>query len=294
MLRARGDLAAALAKYSESLALRRWIAERVGTPQGKRDVSTVLNNLGYVLEARGEWAGALAQYEESLEIRVQLRAEEETPVRLRDVSVSLESIGRILEVRGELAAALARYEESLEIAWGLSASDDPLPMWMDDLGRILTRCRDIEIALGNFARARNHAFARWSLAESEIDGVESPIAWEFLLSHTFPVLHCDVEIGRLDEATQWPDLIERLVEALARAFEDPEVDREEEQLDSTTLFRCAEGMVLVARFRGAKGDAGAEAAVRARAAELRALAEALKSEEDAVEEDEQDDGQAPR
>ena len=71
-------------------------------------------------------------------------------------------------------------------------------------------------------------------------------------------------------------------DSLASAFDDPAVDRAEQQLDSTTLSRCAEGLELVARLRRIQGDgeAGREAADAATA--LREAAGRLKAEEDAA------------
>ena len=72
---ARGDLDAALAKYEESLGIARLLAEELGTPESRRDVSVSLDKVAGIEEARGDLDAALAKYEESLGI-VRLLAEE--------------------------------------------------------------------------------------------------------------------------------------------------------------------------------------------------------------------------
>ena len=63
--------------------------------------------------------------------------------------------------------------------------------------------------------------------------------------------------------------------ALVKAFEDPEVDREEQRLDSTTQFCCADGLELVARLRAMQGDGEAERGAADAATALREAAKRL-------------------
>jgi hypothetical protein len=96
------------------------------------------------------------------------------------------------------------------------------------------------------------------------------------------VLRCELGLQRLDDASESARRIEDLVGALVAAFEDDTVDRAEQQLDSTTLFQCAEGMELVARLRGLEGNEASQREAAASAESLRESAEQLKAEEDAA------------
>ncbi|MFM1823757.1 MAG: hypothetical protein RI967_2023, partial [Planctomycetota bacterium] len=55
-----------------------------------------------------------------------------------------------------------------------------------------------------------------------------------------------------------------------------------EALDSTTLFRCADGMEVVARLRGLQGHGSAEREAVEAANALRESAERFKSDEQAA------------
>ena len=144
------------------------------------------------------------------------------------------------------------------------------------------------IELGEYARVHERAVERWELATAQAEDDETMRAPETLLSHLTPLMLCEIELGKFEDAEESAARVERLVDAIESAFDDSSIDREEEQLDATTLYRCAEGMDLVARLRGAQGDVKAEAASRAHAAEFRKRAEALKAEDDVAEEDESD------
>jgi hypothetical protein len=96
------------------------------------------------------------------------------------------------------------------------------------------------------------------------------------------VLRCELGLQRLDDASESARRIEDLVGVLAAAFEDDTVDRAEQQLDSTTLFRCAEGMELVARLRGLQGNELERRGATEVAKWLHESAEQLKAEKDAA------------
>jgi tetratricopeptide (TPR) repeat protein len=287
ILRARSDWADALERYEESLEIRRRLLAEEETAGRLRAVSVSLNNVGNILEARSEWAGALERYEESLEIRRRLLAEEETADRLRDVSVSLDNVGNILRARGDWAGALERYEESLGIARRLLEEfGEPIPQWISDFQWSLNRVRDVAIEAEAFDRAYDRAVELWNLAQEEYGDDESPRAREYLLSVVNPVFRCELELGRLEDARESARLVEGFVGSLAAAFEDDTVDRAEQGLDSTTLFRCATGIELVARLRDHEGNRAAQTAAAEFESELRASAEQLKSEEDAATDEE--------
>ena len=68
-------------------------------------------------------------------------------------------------------------------------------------------------------------------------------------------------------------MLERFVDALTSAFEDPVIDKNEQRLDSTTLFRCSQAMELIARLRGMQGNSAAEAEAREKASDLLSAAD---------------------
>jgi hypothetical protein len=136
---------------------------------------------------------------------------------------------------------------------------------------------------GAFDRAYDLAVELWNLAQERVGEDESPCAREYMLSVVNPVLQCELELGRLEDARESARLVEGFVGSLAAAFEDDTVDRAEQGLDSTTLFRCAEGMEHVARLRGLQGNEPEQQDAAEVARALRASAEQLKSEEDATE-----------
>jgi hypothetical protein len=139
---------------------------------------------------------------------------------------------------------------------------------------------------GAFDRAYELAVELWNLAQEEYGDDKSPRAREYLLSTALPALRCELELGRLEDARESACLVEGVVGLLIAAFEDGTVDRAEQQLDSTTLFRCAEGMEHVARLRGLQGNEPQRQEASEAAKSLREAAEQLKSEEDAATDEE--------
>ncbi|MFZ9916446.1 MAG: hypothetical protein ACO3IB_14095, partial [Phycisphaerales bacterium] len=191
------------------------------------------------------------------------------------------------QARGDLDAAHAKYMESLEIRRRLLEQfGEPHPQWISDYLWSLHRCRDVAIEAGAFDRAYDLAVELWNHAQQEYGDDESPHAREYLLSHINPAFRCELELGRLEDAAESAHLVEGVVGLLIAAFEDDTVDRAEQQLDSTTLFRCADGMELVARLRGLQGDEPKQQEAAETAKSLREAAEQLKAEEDAATDEE--------
>ena len=48
-----------MARYAENHGIRRALAEELGTPQSRRDLSVSLNNVAGIEQARGDLDGAL-------------------------------------------------------------------------------------------------------------------------------------------------------------------------------------------------------------------------------------------
>jgi exonuclease VII small subunit len=149
---ANGDLAAALSKYEESLAIARRLAQELGTPESHRDVIVGLDNIARIDEANGDLAAALPKYEESLAIARRLAQELGTPESHRDVSIGLNNIAGIERANGDLDAALPKYEESLAIARRL-AEELGTPESHRDVSVSLNDIAGIERANGDLAAA---------------------------------------------------------------------------------------------------------------------------------------------
>jgi hypothetical protein len=66
------EAGSALAKFTESLEIRRRLAENLATPESLRDLSISLDNVAGIEHARGDVFAALAKRSESLDIRRRL------------------------------------------------------------------------------------------------------------------------------------------------------------------------------------------------------------------------------
>jgi predicted ATPase/DNA-binding SARP family transcriptional activator len=108
----QGNYPTARALYEQSLALCRALGDR-------RGIANLLNNLGIMAHFGGEYAAAWALHEESLALRRELGDR-------RGVASSLENLGRAAQSRGQYEQAQALYDESLALAreladqWGIA------------------------------------------------------------------------------------------------------------------------------------------------------------------------------
>jgi tetratricopeptide (TPR) repeat protein len=114
--KAHGDFEKALSHYEESLAIARALAEELGTPESRRDVSIRLNNVGDIAKSKGDLGTALAHYEESLAIRRTLAEELNTPQGRRDLVARLYKLVEIVYPTGDFEKAVAYNREALTIA----------------------------------------------------------------------------------------------------------------------------------------------------------------------------------
>ena len=151
------DAAAAAAK--ESLGVRRGLADALGTPESRHDLSVSLSNVGRVAEARRDWCAAEEAYEESLGVRRGLADALGTPESRHDLSVSLRNVGRVAEARRDLDSAVRAYGEALEIVQELSKIlNDP------EVRRSLAK---LWSDIGWIAYERDDFYgAEWDLSES--------------------------------------------------------------------------------------------------------------------------------
>ena len=159
-----GAYDAASAAAEESLGIRRGLADVLGTPESRRDLSVSLDNVGRVAEARGDWGAAGRAYEESLGIRRGLADVLGTPESRRDLSVSLNNVGRVAQARGDWDAAEQAYEESLGIARDLADSLGT-PESLHDLVISLSNLAGVVEQLGDAERAESLRAERDRIAE---------------------------------------------------------------------------------------------------------------------------------
>src|SRR5262249_11914846 len=116
----------------------------------QRDVSTSLNNIGYVRFVAGDRAGALSAYEESLVIRRRLAAADPGNAGWqRDVSTSLNLGADLRRAAGDRAGALAAYEEGLAIRRKLASSDPDNTEWQRDLSVSLNNVGNVLLSAGD-------------------------------------------------------------------------------------------------------------------------------------------------
>ena len=148
----RGELDRAWERFAETLEIRRRLAEELGTPESRRDVSVSLDRLGGIEAQRGELDRAWERFAETLEIGRRLAEELGTPESRRDVSVSLDRLGGIEAQRGELDRAWERFAEALEIGRRL-AEELGTPESRRDVSVSLDRLGGIEAQRGELDRA---------------------------------------------------------------------------------------------------------------------------------------------
>ena len=159
-----GAYDAASAAAEEFLDLARGLADVLGTPESRRDLSVSLDNVGRVARARGDWDAAGRAYEESLGIRRGLADVLGTPESRRDLSVSLDNVGRVAQARGDWDAAEAAYGESLGIARKLADSLGT-PESLHDLVISLSNLAGVVERLGDAERAESLRAERDRIAE---------------------------------------------------------------------------------------------------------------------------------
>jgi tetratricopeptide (TPR) repeat protein len=154
------DLAYAILQRS------RHLADELGTPEVRRDVSLSLDRVGDVARAQGKLGEAETLYREGLKLRRSLADELRTPEARRDVSVSLDRVGDVARAQGKLGEAETLYREGLDVARSLA----------DELGTPEAR-RDVSVSLD---RVGDVARAQGKLGEAETlyrEGLESARAY---------------------------------------------------------------------------------------------------------------------
>jgi tetratricopeptide (TPR) repeat protein len=121
---ARGDLDAALAKYEESLGIRRALAESLGTPESLRDVSVSLENVAGIEHARGDLDAARTKYEESLGIQRALAESLGTPDAANGVVWTAQLAAGVELALERPGGAIVRLDSLVDLALSLESSRD--------------------------------------------------------------------------------------------------------------------------------------------------------------------------
>ena len=124
------DAAAAAAK--ESLGVRRGLADALGTPESRHDLSVSLRNVGRVAEARRDLDSAVRAYGEALEIVQELSKILNDPEVRRSLAKLWSDIGWIAYERDDFYGAEWDLSESLRVR-----------LELDEELKTLETCRDV-------------------------------------------------------------------------------------------------------------------------------------------------------
>ncbi len=280
---AEDDLESALSLIHEARHLIELTLGADPTTEERRSIALLLQRLGVVSEARNELDDATSYFEQSLEAMHFIAALEATPASLRDLGVANFRLGGVLEAKEDLRGALVRYEESLAIARRLiDQSDHPLAQWSLDMQRYLIRCFSVSLRVMDFERGYGYAVECWNRAVSLAEPDRSPREYATLLFIACNMLRCEMETGRVADASETANSIRDLVNSVLSASSDDSHGSVGGAIGSSALFQCAEGMDLVATLHGAEGNHQAQSLASIRAGELRAAAEELEAEENSA------------
>jgi tetratricopeptide (TPR) repeat protein len=155
VLRAEGNLGAALTSYRDGLAIARKLARQDPTKtlwQG--DLAVNSERIGDVLREQGDLGGALKNYRDSLAIRQKLASQNPSSADWqRDLAISSERIGDVLREQGDLAGALKNYRDSLAIRQKLGSQDSSNVGWQRNLAFSYERIGDVLREQGDLAGA---------------------------------------------------------------------------------------------------------------------------------------------
>jgi tetratricopeptide (TPR) repeat protein len=151
----RGNLAAALASYQASHAIRQRLAEEdPGNISRQYDLSVSHNCIGDVRRMQGDLTAAIASYQASLVIqRRQTKTDPGNAIPLRNLSISYDHIGDMESAQDNLSAALASYEASLAIRQHLSKAYPDNLEWQRDLTISHDKIGDAQKMQGDLAAA---------------------------------------------------------------------------------------------------------------------------------------------
>jgi tetratricopeptide (TPR) repeat protein len=155
VMKAQGNLPAALACFQASLAIEEPIASAdPGNVRGQRDLSMSHERIGDVLNQQGNLKGALAAFQATLAIREQLAVLDPRGAdTLSSLGATQDRIGSVLEKQGNLAGALAAFEASLLLRERLVTAAPNDARWQHDLSVSHNHIGNLLIEQGNLVGA---------------------------------------------------------------------------------------------------------------------------------------------
>ena len=120
-----GDVAVALAKYEESLTVRRQYAEEdPNDPARQSDLAQALATVGDLRLRSGDPAGALSAFQEDRDIKQVLADRDKSNTQLqRELSQTLSSLGYAKYRTGDYPGAIAAYGDGLTIARSIAEAE---------------------------------------------------------------------------------------------------------------------------------------------------------------------------
>jgi len=148
----QGNLAAAIEKMAQALAVRRKLFPPKDYPHGHPDLATSLNNLGFLLGAQQEYGKALPYVEQALAMCQQLYPKERYPQGHADLAKSLNNLGFLLKEQGEHGKALPYVEQALAMYQQLYPKES-YPQGHPHLANILGNLGNLLEAQGDNAKA---------------------------------------------------------------------------------------------------------------------------------------------
>ncbi len=167
ILTRRGNLAAALRTFQDSLAATQRLAKTDPTNrEWQRDLSVSHNRIGDVQRRQGDAPAALSSYQAGLDIRQRLAKTDTTNTEWqRDLSVSQIKIGDVQAAQGDAPAALISYQASLDIRQRLAKTDPTNTGWQRDLSVSHDRIGDVQADQGDAPAALSSYQASLDIAE---------------------------------------------------------------------------------------------------------------------------------
>lgn len=149
----------ALAAFSDSLEIRKTLAESSDAPEAQRDLALSYERIADALLKLGRREKAIEAYRESQAIRERLaRSEPDKPERKADLATSYDRLGKLLD--GQPEEALDAYRKAQELREGLVAADPRNTNWLralaatyDDIGNILLASGQLTDALDHYRKA---------------------------------------------------------------------------------------------------------------------------------------------
>ena len=184
VLRAQGNLAGALQRFRDSLAIREKLAKQ--NPEEalwQHDLSISYSRVGNVLSAQGDLDGALQNHRASLAIVQKLAKQDPANTDWqRNLAVCHNDVGDVLSAQGEVAGALQSYRDSLVIAEKLVKQNPANGLWQRDLSVSYNKVGDMLRAQGDLRGALQHHRDSLALTEKLVKKDPANAEWQHDLS----------------------------------------------------------------------------------------------------------------